>query len=179
MFLRLSGETAIAAAKRTGFSLSAVCAVRLARSFAFDAAAGVLPSPRSVMPAAIARGQQQIRTLRQLRYILGTDMSIRNPLLFDDGLDPSRRLRDTATTQNPEARFSDGIDGATLAAFELALGFYGIGEQGFIRRMIDRLIHHHQNFTELEWPLDFAVKNSVSFGLERSSRGKRQNPALG
>jgi hypothetical protein len=106
-------------------------------------------------------------------------MSIRNPLLFDDGLDPSRRLRGTAATQNPEARFSNGIGGSTLAAFELALGFYGIDEQDFIRRMVDRLIHHHQNFTELEWPLDFAVKHSVSFGLEGSPRGKRQNPALG
>jgi hypothetical protein len=103
-------------------------------------------------------------------------MSIRKPLLFDDGLNPSR---DTATRRNPEARFSMGIDDATLAAFESALGFYRIDEQGFIRRMIDRLIHHHQNFTELEWPLDFAVKHSVSFGLERSPRGKRQNPALG
>ena len=106
-------------------------------------------------------------------------MSIRNPLLFDDGLDPSRRLRAKATTQNLEGRSSNGIDDSTLAAFESALGFYGIDEQGFIRRMVDRLIHHHQNFTVLEWPLDFAVKHSVSFGLERSTRGKRQNPALG
>ena len=106
-------------------------------------------------------------------------MSIRNPLLFDDGLDPSRRLRGKATTQNPEARFSNGIDGSTLAAFESALGFYGIDEQDFIRRMIDRLIQHHQSFTELEWPIDFAVRHSVSFGLEQSPRGKRQSPALG
>jgi hypothetical protein len=103
-------------------------------------------------------------------------MSIRNPLLFDDGLNPSRG---TATRQNPELRFSMAIDGATLAAFEAALGFYGMDEEGFIRRIIDRLIHHHQNFTELEWPLDFAVRHSVSFGLEQSPRGKRQNPALG
>ena len=106
-------------------------------------------------------------------------MSIRNPLLFDDGLDPSRRLGGTATTQNPEARFTIEIDSATLAAFESALGFYGMDDQGFIRRMIDRLIHHHQNFTELEWPPEFAVKHSVQFGLEQSTRGKRRNPVLG
>ena len=106
-------------------------------------------------------------------------MSIRNPLLFDDGLDPSQRLGGTATTRNPEARFTIEIDGATLAAFESALGFYGIDEQGFMRRIIDQLIHHHQNFTELEWPLEFAVKHSVSFGLEGSTRGKRQNPVIG
>ena len=122
------------------------------------------------------KGQKPIRTLRQLRYILGTDMSIRNPLLFDDGLDPSRRIRDIATTQNPEADF---IDGATMAAFESALGFYGMdNEQGFIRLMMDRLIHHHQSFTELEWPLDLAVKHSGSFRLQQSPRGKRQNPVL-
>ena len=68
-------------------------------------------------------------------------MSIRNPLIFHDGLNPSRG---TATRQNPEARLSMGIDGATLAAFESALEFYGMDEEGFIRRMIDRLIHHHQ-----------------------------------
>jgi hypothetical protein len=45
--------------------------------------------------------------------------------------------------------------------------------------MIGRLIHHHQNFTALEWPLDFAVKHSVLFGPEQSPRGRRQNPALG
>lgn len=76
-------------------------------------------------------------------------------------------------------RFSMAIDGATLAAFEAALGFYGMDEEGFIRRIIDRLTHHHQDFTELEWPLDFAVRHSVSFELEQSPRGKRQNPALG
>jgi hypothetical protein len=103
-------------------------------------------------------------------------MSIRNPLLFDDGLNPSRG---TATTQYPEGLFRKGLDGLTLAAFESALGFYGMDEQGFFQSMIDRLIHHHQNFAELEWPLDFAVKHSVSFGLEQSPRGKRQNPALG
>jgi hypothetical protein len=122
------------------------------------------------------KGQKPIRTLRQPQYVLGTNMSIRNPLLFDDGLDPSRRIRDTATTQNPEAGF---IDGATLAAFESALGFYGMDEQGFIRLVIDRLIHHHQSFTELEWPPDLAVKHSGSFRLEQSPRGKRQNLVLG
>jgi hypothetical protein len=56
-------------------------------------------------------------------------------------------------TQNPEAGF---IDGATLAAFESALGFYAMDEQGFIRLMIVRLIHHHQSFTEL---VSFAIKS--------------------
>jgi len=60
---------------------------------------------------------------------------------FSDCLNPSCG---TATRQNPEARLSMGIDGATLAAFESALEFYGMDEEGFIRRMIDRLIHHHQ-----------------------------------
>ena len=95
---------------------------------------------------------------------ISTDMSIRNPLLFDDGLNPSRG---TATTQYPEALFRKGLDGLTQAAFESALGFYGMNEQGFFRSMIDQLIHHHQNLAELEWPLDFAVKHSVSFGLEQ------------
>ena len=103
-------------------------------------------------------------------------MSIRNPLLFDDGLSPSRGR---ATTEDPEALFRKGLDDLTRAAFEAALGFYGMDQEGFIRHMIDRLIHHHQNVTELDWPLDFAVRHSVSFGLEQSLRRKRQNSALG
>ena len=106
-------------------------------------------------------------------------MSIRNPLLFDDGLRSNRLISDTTTTENSEALFGKGIDRATLAVFESALGSYGMDEEGFIRRMIDRLIHHHQNFTELKRPLDFAIKHSVSLGLEQSPRGKRQNPVLG
>ena len=106
-------------------------------------------------------------------------MSIRNPLLFDDGLRSNRLISDTTTTENSEVLFGKGIDGATRAAFESALGSYGMDEEGFIRRMIDRLIHHHRNFTELDRPLDFAIKHSVSLGLEQSPRGKRQDPVLG